>query len=167
MTKRLTKDALLLAVALILYAVEAQIPPLVPVPGVKLGLANIVTVWAMFRVGAKDTLAILALRVILGSIWAGQIISFTLSLAGALVCYLVMLLLKRILTMKQIWICSAVAAVAHNIGQTAAAIPLFRTASVAVYLPFLVLSGLLTGLFTGLCAQLLIRYLPQGKTERE
>ena len=159
MTKRLTKDALLLAVALILYAVEAQIPPLVPVPGVKLGLANIVTVWAMFRVGAKDTLAILALRVILGSIWAGQIISFTLSLAGALVCYLVMLFLK------QIWICSAVAAVAHNIGQTAAAVLLFRTVSVAVYLPFLVLSGILTGLFTGLCAQLLVRYLPEKKTE--
>ena len=165
MAKRLTKDALLFAVALILHVVEAQIPSFIPVPGVKLGLANIVTVWAMFRTGPKDTLAVMILRVLLGSLFGGQIISFVMSLSGAVSCYILMLLIYRFFSVKQIWVVSVLGALAHNAGQILAAVLLFQTMSVAVYLPFLVLSGILTGLFTGLTAQLLDRYLPRKSKE--
>ena len=152
MAKRMVYDAMLLAVALIIFVVEAQIPPLVPIAGVKLGLANIITVYSMFRVGAGDTLAILACRVIIGSIYCGQPVSFIYSAAGGIMCYLVMLLRKRILTEKQIWVCGVFGAIAHGGGQTAVAVVMFGSAALS-YLPLLTLSGIITGLFTGLCAQ--------------
>ena len=150
---RLTRMALLTAVALTIFVAEAQIPPIVPVPGVKLGLANIVTVYAMFRLGPWEALAILLARILLGSLFAGQMMSLLFSLAGGLLCYAVMLLLRRILTVRQIWVCGAIGAVCHNIGQIFVAAAVSRTLSVAVYLPVLMLSGIVTGTFTGLCAQ--------------
>ena len=132
MTKRLTRDALLTAIALTIFIVETQIPVIVPVPGIKLGLANIVTVYAMFAVGPKDTLGILLARVLLGGIFAGQLMTLMFSLCGGLLCYAVMLLLRRVLTKKQIWVCGAVGAVVHNIGQILAAIVVYGTVSVIV-----------------------------------
>lgn len=158
-TKRITKMALLTAAALILFTVEAQIPAPVPIPGIKLGLANIITVYAMFALGPVDTLCILLVRVFLGSVFSGAMVTLLYSLAGGLLCYLIMLLLRRLLTQRQIWVCGVIGAVFHNLGQTFVAIALFRSLSVAVYLPALMLSGMITGLFTGLCAQLLIRRL--------
>lgn len=156
LTKRITADAILTAVALILFVIEAQIPPVVPIPGVKLGLANIVTVFAMFFLGPKDTLAILLCRIVLGNLLGGQIMSFLFSLVGGLFCYLIMLLLRKILTMKQIWVCSVISAVFHNIGQILVAILVLRTPGIVVYLPFLMLSGIIAGVFTGLVAQALV-----------
>ena len=163
MAKRITRDALLLTAALVIYLLEAQLPPLAPLPGVKLGLANIITVYAMFRVGAKDALAILLLRVLLGSLFGGNWMAFAYSLAGGIFCYAAMLLLRKILTEKQIWVASAVGAIFHNIGQTLTAMALFRTAAVAVYFPVLVASGVVTGVFTGLCAQFLSARLDRVK----
>ncbi len=148
--------ALLTAVALILFTVEAQIPPPVPIPGVKLGLANIITVYAMFALGPMDALCILLARVLLGSMFSGAMITLLYSLSGGLLCWLVMLPLRRILTKQQIWVCGVLGAVAHNVGQTLAAIAVFRTLAVAAYFPLLVLSGILAGLFTGLCAQFVV-----------
>ncbi len=157
MTKRLTTDALLLTAALIIFIIEAQIPPVVPVPGVKLGLANIITVYAIWRVGPKDTLLILLGRIALGSIFAGQMMSFLYSLGGGLLCFAAMLLVRKILKEDQIWVASVIGAVFHNIGQTLVAIAVFETVNVAYYFPVLLLSGLVTGLFTGVAAQALIR----------
>ena len=157
MAKRLTTDALLLTAALIIFIVEAQIPPVVPVPGVKLGLANIITVYAIWRVGPKDTLLILLGRIALGSIFAGQMMSFLYSLGGGLLCFAAMLLVRKILKEDQIWVASVIGAVFHNIGQTLVAIAVFETVNVAYYFPVLLLSGLVTGLFTGVAAQALIR----------
>ncbi|MCR5826082.1 MAG: Gx transporter family protein [Oscillospiraceae bacterium] len=151
--------ALLTAVALILFTVEAQIPAPVPIPGVKLGLANIITVYAMFALGPADTLCILLVRVVLGSMFSGAMISLLYSLSGGLLCYAVMLLLRRVLSERQIWVCSVLGAVAHNAGQMLAAIAILRTTAVAVYFPALLLSGMVTGLFTGLCAQEVLRRL--------
>jgi len=154
--KRLTRMALLTAIALIIFIVEAQIPAPVPIPGIKLGLANIITVYAMFRLGPKDTAAILLCRIFLGSVFSGQMTTFFYSLGGGLLAYLAMLALRRVLTEKQLWVCGAIAAVCHNIGQMAVAILIFRTFELIVYLPVLCLSGLVTGVFTGLCAQFLL-----------
>ena len=158
-TRRITKMALLTAVALILFTVEAQIPAPVPIPGVKLGLANIITVYAMFALGPWDTLCILLVRVFLGSVFSGQMSTLLYSLSGGLLWYLAMLLLSKILTEKQIWVCGVIGAVFHNIGQMLMAIAVFQSLSVVFYFPLLMLSGIITGLFTGLCAQLLIRRL--------
>jgi len=164
MAKRLAADALLLTAALIIFIVEARIPPIVPVPGVKLGLANIITVYAIWRVGPRDAFLILIARVILGSIFTGQMMAFLYSLGGGLLCFAAMLLVRKILTEKQIWIASVIGALFHNIGQTLVAVAVFRTVNVAYYFPVLLLSGLVTGLFTGIAAQALIRRM-RGKIE--
>ena len=154
-TKRLTFCALLTAIALTIFMVEAQIPPPIPVPGMKLGLANVVTVFAMFALGPRDTLLIILSRVVLGSLFAGGS-TLPYSLAGALACYLLMLLLHRLLTPKQLWVCGALGAVAHNLGQMAMAIAIARTPQLIVYLPVLLLVGIPAGALTGLLAQLLM-----------
>ena len=159
-TKRLTRMALLTAVALGIFIVELQIPTLAPIPGIKLGLANIITVYAMFTLGPGDTACILGARILLGSMFSGQMMSLRYSLAGGVLCYLVMLLLRRLFTQKHIWICSVLGAAAHNIGQIAVAILLTRTPALIYYLPVLMISGIIAGTFTGLCAQFVAGRLP-------
>ena len=83
-TKKLTAMALLTAVALIIFVVEAQIPALVPIPGIKLGLANIVTVFTVFAIGAKEGAAVLFVRVFLGAVFAGNFSTILYSGAGGL-----------------------------------------------------------------------------------
>lgn len=158
-TKRITRLSLLTAVSLILFTVEAQIPPPVPVPGVKLGLANIITVYTAFRFGLPEALMVLLVRVVLGSIVTGSVSAIIFSLSGGLLCWLIMIPLRRILTPQQIWVCGVIGAVFHNIGQTLACIAVYNTTAVVVYLPVLLLSGIVTGLFTGLTAQFLLKRL--------
>ncbi len=160
--RQLTYMAVLTAVALTIFIIEAQIPNPVPIPGVKLGLANIVTVYAVFALGPGPAAMILLARIILGSLFAGGMTIFY-SLAGGLCCYLVMLLMRKLVTQRQIWVCSVLGAMAHNAGQTAAAVMLTRTPGVAAWLPALRFSGILTGLFTGLCAQFLLERLSKLK----
>ena len=102
---RLVFCALLTAIALTIFMIEAQLPALAPVPGIKLGLANIVTVYAMFALGPRDTLLILVSRVFLGSLFAGGS-TFLYSLAGGLLCYAAMLVMRKFLTVKQLWVAS-------------------------------------------------------------
>ena len=153
--KKMTRNALLTAIALTIFMIEAQIPPLVPITGVKLGLANIVTVFALFAYSWRDALMILLVRIFLGSVFSGQIMTLLYSLSGGLLFFAVTVLLRRFFTEKQIWAASAVGAVFHNIGQIITAILVTSTPGIIVYLPVLLVSGIVTGLFTGLCAQFL------------
>ena len=160
--KKLTLVALLTAMALIIFVVEARIPNPLPIPGVKLGLANIITVYAMFVLGPGPTLMILIVRVVLGSVFSGQMMALFYSLAGGLLCYLSMLVMRRLVTLKQVWVCSVVGAVFHNIGQIIVAILITRTPGIVVYLPVLLVSGILAGTFTGVCAQYVVHRLPRA-----
>ncbi len=162
-TKRLTRMAILTAVALTIFIVELQLPNLTPIPGVKLGLANIITVYAMFALGGADTFCILIARILLGSIFSGQMMALFYSLAGGLLCYLVMLVMRRLFTPRQIWICSVLGAVAHNLGQMAAAVLITRTPALLYYLPVLMISGIIAGTFTGLCAQFVVNRMARLK----
>ena len=155
---RVTRLALLTAVALTIFLAEAQLPVL-PIPGVKLGLANIVTVYAMFVLGPGDALLILHGRVILGAVFSGQMMTLAYSAAGGLLSWLVLALLRRLLTPRQIWLASPVSALFHNLGQLLAAAAITRSWAVLAYLPYLVLAGAAAGLFTGLAAQALIQRL--------
>ena len=161
--RRITLLALLTAIALTIFMVEAQLPVLVPIQGVKLGLANIITVYAVFVLGPGDALLILVSRVFLGAVFSGQMMTLLYSMGGGLLAWLAMTLLRRALTRRQIWLCSPVAAVFHNIGQLLVAAGVMKTWVVMAYLPYLLLSGIITGLFTGLCAQFLINHLEKLK----
>lgn len=157
--KKLVYIALLTAVALIIFIVEAQLPGLVPIPGVKAGLSNIVTVYSMFVLGPGPTFAVLICRILLGCIFSGRISMLLFSLGGGLLCYFSMLIMRRFVTEKQIWVCSAIGAVFHNIGQIIVAVFVTGTPAIIAYLPILLISGIFTGLFTGICAQLLVNRL--------
>lgn len=135
--KRITQLALLTTIALIIFIVELRIPNLVPIPGVKLGLANIVTVYAMYHCTVKETIT----RILLGSIFVGNISSMFYSLGGAVLCLMGMLLMRRVIDEKHIWICSILGAVLHNIGQISVAVMMMKTTAVIAYLPFLLVLG--------------------------
>ena len=100
-------------------------------------------------------LLVLSARVFLGAVFSGQMMTLFYSLGGGLLCWLVLLLLSRLLTWKQIWLCSPISAVFHNLGQLLVAAALLGSWTVLAYLPYLVVAGAASGLFTGLCAQLL------------
>ena len=153
--KKLTTLALFTTIALTIFMLESAIPPLVPIPGIKLGLANIVTLTLLVKSNWKDALIVLVMRIILGSIFAGQMMSFFYSLAGGLLCLLVMALLHKILSSKFLWFISIAGAIGHNIGQILVAMIILDSGYVLYYLPYLLISGIITGLFTGLCAHFL------------
>lgn len=156
-TRRLTTMALLCAVALTVFMIEAQIPPLVPIPGVKPGLANIVTVYAVYALGAREGAAILFVRIFLGAVFSGNFSTVFYSAAGGLLAILTTIGLKRVLQESQIWVASCLGAVAHSVGQMAMAVLLTGTPSLLIYLPVLILCSVAAGIFTGLCAQLLLK----------
>lgn len=153
--KKISRLGLLTAIALILFIVELRIPNLVPIPGVKLGLANIVTIFALYRYKPSETGLILTARILLGSMFSGNMSSMIYSISGAVLCFIGMIFLCKIVPEKYMWISSILGAVLHNIGQTIAAVILMGTFSVIAYLPFLMISGCIAGLFTGLCATFL------------
>ncbi len=155
-TKKLVLLALLDAIALTIFMVEAQIPALVPIPGIKLGLSNIVTVFTVFTIGPWEGAAVLFVRIFLGAVFAGNFSSILYSSAGGLCAIAVTILLRKILTKKQLWVAGCLGAVAHSIGQMAMAIFVTGTPSIAVYLPIMIVCSIVTGLFTGLCAQVLV-----------
>lgn len=158
--RRLALCALLTAIALTIFVLEAQIPLPLPVPGLKLGLSNIVTVFALAVLGWKETLAIVLLRIVLGNLITGQGMAMLYSLAGGLFSFLCMALVFRILKENQLWVCGVIGGIAHNIGQMAVAVAVTGTPALLIYLAVLLLCGIVTGAFTGLCAQLLKRRLP-------
>ena len=155
-TKKLTQMAMLTAIALTIFMVEAQIPALVPVPGVKIGLSNIVTVFAVFAMGPKEAAAILFARVFLGAIFAGNFSTIFYSAAGGALAILVTIFLRKILTEKQLWVAGIMGAIAHSVGQMAMAVAITQTVGLVSYLPMMIVCSIITGLFTGFCAQFLL-----------
>ena len=155
-TKKLTLLSLLTAIALTIFMVEAQIPALVPIPGIKMGLANIVTVFTVFAIGSKEAAAVLFVRIFLGAVFAGNFSTIFYSAAGGVCAIGVTILLKKILAKKQLWVAGALGAIAHSIGQMAMAITITATPGLAAYLPVMIVVSILTGTFTGLCAQFLV-----------
>ncbi|HAM68749.1 MAG TPA: heptaprenyl diphosphate synthase [Ruminococcus sp.] len=159
--RRLTELAMLSAVALIIFVIELRIPNPFPIPGVKLGLANIVTVYAVFRCKPSETAMIVAVRLLLGAVFSGNPSALLYSAAGAICCLCGMLLLRGVLPEKQIWLCSVIGAMLHNLGQITAAVIIMRSFGVVAYLPLLLVTGSLAGAFTGICTQLLLGRIKQ------
>lgn len=161
-TKKLALLSVLTAVSLIMFLIEAQIPLPVPLPGVKPGLSNIITTCVLFLFGWKEAIAISLVRIVLGSVITGQLGSIVYSLCGAFLSLLGMILLRRVLQDRQFWVAGVIGGALHNVGQMIAAVLISRTPSLFVYLPVLLLCGMLAGLFTGLCAQFLLQRLKKS-----
>ena len=148
--------ALAVALAMILSFVESQIPPLVAIPGVKIGLANIVVIFALYKFGWKQAVLISLLRVFLVSILFGNFASLFYSIAGAVLSLSGMILLKKTGKFSQTAV-SVAGGVLHNIGQILMACILLETNVITYYLPFLILSGVIAGIAIGLVSALMVK----------
>ena len=159
-TKDIALCAVLTALALGLSVMESLIPvtAAIPIPGVKLGLANIVTVFALYELGAAPAVCILLARCLLGSLFAGNFSALLYSLLGGVTAMLVMICLKRCRRLS-IYGVSIGGAAGHNVGQIAAAIIALGDTAVVGYLPVLLGVALITGTLTGFIAALLFRAL--------
>lgn len=158
-TKRLVLLAMLTVVAMILSYVESLLPS-VGIPGVKMGLANIAVIFALFRFGWKEAAALSLVRVVLVSLLFGSVGAMLYSLAGAVLSLAVMALLRRIDRFSTVGI-SVAGGVAHNAGQILMAMLILQTKQLLGYLPVLAVSGIAGGVLTGLAAALLIRRIPE------
>ena len=149
--------AMCIALAMILSYVESQIPS-PGIPGVKLGLANLVVVFALYRLGWKEAAGISLLRVFLVSLLFGHAASLMYSAAGAVLSLAGMILLKRIDRLSCVAV-SVLGGVLHNAGQILMAVVLMGH-NVVYYLPVLILSGTVAGIGIGLVAAILVRRIP-------
>lgn len=156
--RRLTRCALWASVALIIFVIESYIPPIIPVPGFKLGLANVVTLAAIYTVGRKDTFLILTVRILIGSMFSGSLMSMVYSFCGGYLCFMITSVLKRYFYGNTIWALGVIGALCHTVGQTLCAYVFFDTSAMFYYGAVLCLGAVATGVFTGLCAQITVKH---------
>ena len=136
---------------MILSFVESLIPPLAMIPGVKIGLANIVTVFLLYTLGVRAAGAVSLVRVLLSALLFGNVQSLIFSLPGAILSFVVMIIAKHLLPFGTVGV-SVLGAIAHNAGQIIAAVIVMETMGVAYYFVPLVVSGTLGGVFVGIVA---------------
>ncbi|HHW02031.1 MAG TPA: Gx transporter family protein [Thermoanaerobacterales bacterium] len=145
--------SLLVTFGLVLHIIENMIPVPFPVPGAKLGLANIISLLAIILYGIKEGLAVNILRCIVGALLTGSVSSLLYSLSGAVLSTLMMAVVykyfRKIFSLVGI---SIIGGVTHNITQVTVASIILSTFGLYIYLPFLMVIGLFTGFFTGLAA---------------
>jgi len=154
-TKKIATAALLSALAIIFGYIEFLIPISVAAPGIKLGVANIVIVIALYKLGWKWALPVNVVRVLLSALLFGSVFSALYSLAGALLSFIVMALLKKTDKFSIAGV-SMAGGVAHNVGQLAVACLAMQTTNVLYYYPVLLIAGLATGIGIGIIATLVL-----------
>ena len=154
-TKHLVTLSVSVAVAMLLSFVESQIPAFFPIPGIKLGLANVATMFVLYKLGPKEAIAVSATRVCLSSILFGSISAFFYAIAGALLSLAVMILLRLARVFSKT-VVSIAGGVSHNIAQIGISMLILQTDVVILYLPALIISGIVTGALIGIIAALLV-----------
>ena len=162
-SKKIAVCAVMIALALSLSYIERFIPLqlVVPLPGVKLGLANIVTMIALYMLNTKFAYTILIPRCILGSVFGGGITGLAFSMLGGVMALGVMAAAKRFRWFS-VYGVSILGAAAHNIGQILAAMLLMRSVYIGAYLPYLLIISVFTGLMTGIACAGVLRTLPNA-----
>ncbi len=161
-TKRLVLLSAVTAVAMILSFVESRIPPLVAIPGVKVGLANVAVIFALYCLGTRQAACVSLVRVLLVSLLFGTPASFLYSLTGALLSLGVMVPCKRFSLFGTVGV-SVLGGVCHNLGQILMACIVTKTNLFSVYFPILLLSGTLAGVVIGLAGAILVKRLSKIK----
>lgn len=158
-TQKIALRGLLVAVAMVLSWVETQIPAFFAVPGIKLGLTNLVVLAALYCLSERDAVLINLLRILLIGITFGNMFSLLYSIAGGLLSGLTMILMKR-LGKFDITAVSVAGGIMHNVGQIMVAMVVLETKSLLYYLPVLWISGIVAGLVIGLLSKEVVRRLP-------
>jgi len=163
-SSKLVLTSVIAAISIAVYILESLVPPIVPVPGVKLGLANAITLIALYILGAKCAFGVLLVRIFISSLLFGQPVSLMFSISGGLLSFGVMFFLKHIMCDDNIWAISVFGAFAHNFGQIVSAVIITSQLEVAYYFLILIISSVITGVFTGVCAQSAIKKIKKIKT---
>lgn len=158
--KKITLLSVMTTLALILSYVETLIPVFVGIPGVKLGLTNLVTVFLLYRATTKDALLVSVMRVLLAGFLFGNLMSIWFSLVGTLFSIFMMHFLMRVDGFSMIGV-SVAGACMHNIGQLAVAFFVVQTARLIYYFPILMISAVVTGFLIGIVSKLLLYYIPK------
>ena len=165
-TKKIATLGVIAAFGAILSYIEAIISFGIFIPGVKLGLANIAVIIALYIYGYKDAIIINLVRIIVVGLIFGNLFSISFSIAGALISYVIMALLKRIDIFSPIGV-SVAGGVAHNVGQLLIAALVIESYSVINYMPILIFAGIICGLIIGIVSNVVIRYLSVILRKRE
>ncbi|MBQ6360796.1 MAG: Gx transporter family protein [Lachnospiraceae bacterium] len=160
-TGGIAEYGLLGSLAMVLSYVESQMPVFFAVPGMKLGLTNLVVLLALYRRGERAAFAVNIVRIVLTAFTFGSLSAMLYSLAGGIVSFLVMVLCRRSGKFSMTGV-SIAGGVSHNIGQTAVAVFVLETAQLAYYLPFLMIAGTAAGFAVGLTGSLVAKRLPAG-----
>ncbi len=148
--------AMMSAAALALSFLESQIPTFISVPGVKLGLANIAVIFVLYKLGAKEAFTVSLVRLISVFLLFGGVMPLIYSIAGALLSFSVMLILKRLTLFSEVGV-SVAGGVSHNIAQVAVALFLLDTSAILLYLPVLLISGTVAGVVIGIISGILVK----------
>jgi heptaprenyl diphosphate synthase len=156
-TRKIVTLGLLAALSLAIYAFESVLPPLLPIPGMKPGLSNIIILYTLKRFGKKEAGSVLLVRLLLSAILFGNAISLIYSAAGGFLALLIEILCDKILSGKNLQITGAFGGLFHNIAQLIIAMLIMQTGAVFSYAPYLFIAGIVTGLFTGFASHFLLK----------
>lgn len=164
-TRRIALLSMFAALSLGIYALESMIPNPIPIPGIKLGLANIVTLVVLKKYGFKDSAMVLVVRILLSALLFGHLVSLLYSFTGGALCLLVEYFIDRFLKGKALMLTAVFGALTHNAGQLLIAFLLTSVPGILVYVPYLVVAAVLTGFLTGLAAHFSLKLLKPLKEE--
>lgn len=165
-TRRTAFIGLAASLSLLLSYVEFLLPPIfVAVPGIKVGLPNVVILYILYCLGMKYAVLVSFTRILLSSILFGNTMTLAYSVAGALLSLLIMGILKKTDMLSTVGV-SVSGGVAHNLGQILVAMVLLDTPQIAFYMIVLAVTGTISGILIGLCGALLIKRLPPHKMFR-
>ena len=154
-TKKVAMLGLTIALAMIMSYIEALVPLSFAVPGIKMGLANIVIIFVLYKIGTKEAILVSLIRVILVSLLFSNVMAMAYSIAGAVLSLSVMWLLKKTDKFSVIGV-SIAGGIMHNVGQIIMAVILLGTEQIALYLPVLIITGTATGVVIGIVSGLVI-----------
>ena len=157
-SKRIARYALLVALAMVLSWLESLIPLSVAIPGVKLGLTNLVVLFALYRMRTADAITISLVRVVLVSITFGNAYAFAYSFAGAVLSFLIMWTMKKSEKFSSVGV-SVAGGVGHNLGQIIVAALVLENSGIFLYLPALMLSGTAAGVCIGVVGGIIVQRL--------
>ena len=158
-TKTLVFLSLFTAVAMVLSYIEAILPPIwSAIPGIKIGLPNIIIIFLLYRMSVKSAAAVSLVRILLSALLFGNAVTLLYSLAGAILSLTVMAVLKKIDRFSMIGV-SIVGGVFHNLGQILMAMLILETAEIGYYMIILTVTGTIAGVLVGILGALLTRYM--------
>ncbi len=161
MSRRVAFYGIFAALAVLMGYVEAMVPAPVPIPGIKLGLANVIVLISMYFISNKAALGVNVIRVVMSALLFNGFSGFLFSIAGAGISYIVMVLAKRIKSSSIIGV-SVLGGVTHNIAQIGVAAIVLDTPGLMYYVPVILISGIITGVIIGIVSKYCLKHIEKA-----